>query len=54
MRSATIFSIILILIDTMVLFDFNTKSNISDWKIVNDVVMGGRSNGSFKLNVDGH
>ena len=38
----------------MLLVDFNTKSNISDWKIVNDVVMGGRSNGSFKLNVDGH
>ncbi len=56
MRLATIFSIIIIfiLIDTMVLFDFNTKSDISDWKIVNDVVMGGRSNGSFKLNGEGH
>ena len=27
--------------ETMILFDFNTKSDISDWKIVDDVVMGG-------------
>ena len=37
----------------MKLFDFNTKSDISNWTIVDDVVMGGRSNGSFKLNKDG-
>ena len=39
---------------TMVLFDFNSKSDIANWVIVDDVVMGGRSNGDFKLNSQGH
>lgn len=46
--------IISLAIETMILFDFNTKSDISDWLIVDDVVMGGQSNGSFKLNSEGH
>ncbi len=36
-----------------VIFDFNKKSNLKDWIIVDDVVMGGESSGSFKLNPDG-
>lgn len=39
---------------TMVLFDFNTDSDVSKWKIVDDGVMGGLSNGNFKLNEEGH
>jgi len=35
---------------TMTIFDFNQKSNINNWRIVDDVVMGGRSNGNFKIN----
>ena len=31
----------------MTLFDFNAASDISDWNIVDDVVMGGRSNSTF-------
>ena len=38
----------------MTLFDFNTKSDITDWVVVDDVVMGGRSNGNFKVNIQGH
>lgn len=34
----------------MTIFDFNTNSTITNWRIVDDVVMGGRSNGNFKLN----
>ncbi|MFT4575364.1 MAG: NADH dehydrogenase [ubiquinone] 1 alpha subcomplex assembly factor 1 [Polaribacter sp.] len=37
-----------------VIFDFNKESAISSWKIVDDVVMGGRSTGDFKLNINGH
>ena len=37
----------------MILFNFNTQSNISNWSTVNDVVMGGRSNSSFKLSDEG-
>lgn len=36
------------------LFNFSEDRNISAWKIVDDVVMGGRSNGSFKLNEKGN
>ncbi len=38
----------------MVLFEFNKKSDLSQWKIIDDAVMGGRSDGNFKLNADGH
>jgi hypothetical protein len=40
--------------NTMTIFDFNTKSNSTNWRIVDDVVMGGRSNGNFKLNNSGN
>ena len=37
-----------------IIFDFNKDSDISAWEMVNDVVMGGESSGSFKLSEDGH
>ncbi len=36
-----------------IIFDFNKNSNIEGWRIVDDVVMGGRSSGSFKLSPEG-
>ena len=36
-----------------VIFDFNKKSNVKDWVIVVDGVMGGRSTGTFELNDEG-
>jgi len=41
------------LMNSKVIFDFNKKSNLQNWVIVDDVVMGGESSGSFKLNDDG-
>ena len=38
----------------MTLFQFNTDSSIENWRILDDVVMGGRSDGHFKINSDGH
>lgn len=38
----------------MIIFNFSSDSNISNWKIVDDVVMGGRSNGEFRLSKEGH
>jgi len=50
-----LFSILFFMKDSnLILFDFNTKSNISNWRVVDDVVMGGRSNGNFRLNKNGH
>ena len=36
------------------IFDFNKRSNLSNWKIVDDGVMGGLSRGNIILNEDGH
>ena len=36
------------------IFDFSKTANISSWSIVDDVVMGGRSNGNFTINKEGH
>ena len=38
----------------MILFDFNKDSELSSWTVLDDVVMGGRSDGHFELNKDGH
>ncbi len=38
----------------MIIFDFDTKTDAQKWQIVDDVVMGGRSNGNFKINSEGH
>ncbi|MEO9870044.1 CIA30 family protein [Ekhidna sp.] len=40
--------------NSIILFDFDEKSKISSWQIVDDVVMGGRSNGNFSLSEEGH
>jgi hypothetical protein len=36
------------------LFDFSKDSSLKRWQIVDDVVMGGRSDGSFQINNNGH
>lgn len=36
------------------IFDFNPKSDISSWRVVDDGVMGGLSQGRFKLNENGN
>lgn len=37
-----------------VLFDFTNEASLQRWYVVDDVVMGGRSSGSFRLNDDGN
>lgn len=36
-----------------IIFNFNSTSNISNWRIIDDVVMGGRSNSMFSINKGG-
>lgn len=43
-----------VLMQGKVIFDFNKKSDLQDWIIVDDVVMGGESLSTFKLNDDGY
>ncbi len=48
-------SIILIMttMQSGTIFNFNKASDISNWSVVDDVVMGGRSSGIFYLNKEG-
>ena len=37
-----------------VIFDFKKTTDLKEWKIVDDIVMGGKSLSTFKLNPEGH
>ena len=39
---------------THMIFNFDSDKDIRQWQVVDDVVMGGRSSGSFEVNRDGH
>lgn len=39
---------------SLMLYDFSQNSSKSDWQIVDDVVMGGRSDGNFSINEAGN
>ncbi len=49
-----IVTVILLLIESKLIFDFNHNSNITEWEVINDVVMGGRSNGKLKIDNNGN
>ena len=44
----------LIIIKSYLIFDFDHNTNLNDWKIIDDVVMGGKSNGKFTIDNDGN
>jgi NADH dehydrogenase [ubiquinone] 1 alpha subcomplex assembly factor 1 len=54
MRYPLIFILLSTVMNTQIIFDFNKNSSIRGWRIVDDVVMGGRSFGTFKIGPDGH
>ncbi|MFK7846510.1 MAG: CIA30 family protein [Rhodothermales bacterium] len=39
---------------SIVVFDFAKDADLSNWRVVNDGVMGGRSSSTFELNSAGH
>ncbi len=39
---------------TTTIFDFNNNTKLTNWTVIDDVVMGGRSDGIFEVNVDGN
>lgn len=50
----TIIGILLAMtVNSIVLFDFSENSNLSNWLVVNDDVMGGRSQATFELSDKG-
>jgi hypothetical protein len=46
--------IISLSMSTLTLYDFTKTSDISDWYVINDGVMGGLSKGVMELSPDGH
>ncbi|GER61014.1 CIA30 family protein [Patiriisocius marinus] len=54
MKLILITLLILTGMNTISIFNFEKNVDIQDWNIVDDVVMGGKSNGSFTLNNEGH
>lgn len=48
------FSIFFMSDANQIIFDFNSNSDTASWRIVDDVVMGGQSNGNFKINQEGY
>ncbi len=39
---------------SLTIIDFNKNTSLIGWRVVDDVVMGGQSNGDFKLNNEGY
>jgi hypothetical protein len=37
-----------------IIFNFNSSATISSWSVIDDVVMGGKSNGNLHINKNGH
>ena len=48
------FILIVSMMQTFTIFDFNKNEDISDWIVVDDVVMGGRSSGEFYISQEGN
>ena len=36
------------------IFEFKSNSNLDDWQVIDDTVMGGVSNGLLRLDADGN
>ncbi|KOH46577.1 hypothetical protein NC99_05540 [Sunxiuqinia dokdonensis] len=44
----------IVMMNALILFDFSGASDLADWTVVNDDVMGGRSSGAISLNSEGN
>lgn len=53
--SINLFTVLfLFVMNPIILIDFKKDSIAADWSIVNDVVMGGKSNSNFKIDSEGN
>ena len=46
--------LLFIFMSDTIIYDFNKDSSRSDWRIINDGVMGGESQGKFSIDADGN
>ncbi len=49
-----IFTLLLSAMETRIIFDFNKDSNLKNWVVIDDAVMGGKSDGELYVNSDGN
>jgi len=54
MKTITVAALLMLSTSSFLLFDFTKQSNIQNWIVVDDGVMGGKSEGIFSLNENGH
>ncbi|WP_339632809.1 CIA30 family protein [Bizionia echini] len=54
MKNIALLSLIFLTQTSMTIYKFNTDSKQTDWYILDDVVMGGKSNGTFSINEAGN
>jgi NADH dehydrogenase [ubiquinone] 1 alpha subcomplex assembly factor 1 len=54
MKTITLLLVMVMTNQSMTLFNFNKTSNINHWHVVDDVVMGGVSSGTFSINEIGN
>lgn len=54
MKYLSVILLFLLTLNSDTLFDFTSSADIQNWRIVDDVVMGGRSSGNFTLSENGH
>lgn len=50
----TLLLIMLVHTPDLILFDFSSECESNQWRVVDDVVMGGRSDGHFTISEEGH
>ncbi len=53
MKYLIVILIIFQIMQSKIIFYFNQDSDLQNWAVVNDVVMGGKSSSQFTLNADG-
>lgn len=53
-RAVFLTTLILTAMDSSPVFDFTHNTELSSWRVVDDVVMGGRSSGHFTIMKEGH
>ena len=53
MKTVLFAALIMITTNPFTIVEFTTKSDLKNWTVVDDVVMGGKSAGTFELNKEG-
>ena len=53
MKLLMLIMVLIVSMNSLIIFDFTTKSDIQNWTVVDDVVMGGKSSSTFKISAEG-